>query len=275
LRDMNVDWFDPGEDVVIRPGVERARFWRRRYGRDEIEVAPQVIYANNGHGRLLDAVCVALDRRAVVQCDYREQGYCQYDTTAGPVTVYRAPEPAPYAAADLEFLISAGARQIVFLNGAGSLCADLPVGSLLLPERLLREEGTSFHYCPANVELGTSEALNRRILATAEELGVELVRGRHWTTDAIYRETWSKVERYRSLGVHSVDMELSALAGVARYRGCGLSALLVVTDVLARAHTWEGTTTAQFREGVRLAAEIAAGLFAPGVEPVLIQRESL
>jgi len=247
--------------VVVQPGVDRARFWRRKYGRDEIDVAPQVLYANNGHGKLLDAVCAALDQKAAAACDHRQQGYCHYRTCAGPVTVYRAPEPAPYAAADLEFLISAGARQIVFLNGAGSLREDLPVGSLLLPEGLLREEGTSYHYCPADVELCTSETLNRRIMGAADALGIELARGRHWTTDAIYRETWTKVERYRASGVHSVDMELSALAGVARYRGCELAAVLVVTDLLSRGHTWEGMATARFREGVSRAAAVAARAF--------------
>jgi nucleoside phosphorylase len=256
-----MDWFDPSDDVVLRPGVDRARFWRHKYGSETIEVAPQVLYANNGHGKLLDATCAALDRTATPVCDHRQRGYCHYRTPAGPLTVYRAPEPAPYAAADLEFLISAGARQIVFLNGAGSLRADLPVGSLLLPGRLLREEGTSFHYCPADVELSTSERLNRRILAAADALGVELVCGRHWTTDALYRETWPKVERYRGQGIHSVDMELAALAGVARYRGCDLSALLVVTDLLSRSHTWEGTRSARFERGVRQAAALAASVF--------------
>jgi len=258
---LSIDWFDPSQDVVVQPGVERARFWRRKYGRDTIDVAPQVIYANNGHGRLLEAVCAALDQRSVVVHDRRQQGYCHYRTSSGPVTVYRAPEPAPYAAADLEFLISAGARRILFLNGAGSLRPDLPVGSLLLPEGLLREEGTSFHYCPAGVELSTSAALNQRILSVADKLGIELVRGRHWTTDAIYRETWPKVDRYRAEGVHSVDMELSALAGVAHYRGCELSAVLVVTDVLCREHTWEETTSARFQAQVGQAAALAAQVF--------------
>ena len=89
-----------------------------------------------------------------------------------------------------------------------------------------------------------------------------LVEGRHWTTDAIYRETWAKVARYRSAGVVSVDMELSALAGVAHYRRCQLSALLVVTDVLSEQHTWEGTDSNQFRQGVERAARIAARIFA-------------
>jgi uridine phosphorylase len=257
-----MDWFDPSDDVVIRPEVDRARFWRRKYGTEYIAVAGQVLFANNGHGRLFDAVCQAVDRRAAPVHDCREQGYCHYRTSSsGEITVYRAPEPAPYAAADLEFLISAGAREIVFLNGAGSLNPAVLVGSLVLPGELVREEGTSFHYAPPDVLLSTDERLNERICAIAETLGLGLARGRHWTTDAMLRETYAKVERFRRRGVVSVDMELSALAGVAHYRRCALSALLVVTDVVSGSHTWDDTASAHFQEGVQSAAQIAAQVF--------------
>jgi len=257
-------WLDSSDDVVIQPSVDRARFWRRRCGVDCIEVAERVVYANNGHGKLFDAVCCALDHvgRTAAVHDQRQQGYCHYRAPSSErVTVYRVPEPAPYAAADLEFLISAGARQIVFVNGTGSLRPDLPVGSLLLPGELIREEGTSFHYAPPEVVLRTNDKLNERIRQAADALGVELVDGKHWTTDAIHRTTFGKVERYRQLGANSIDMELSALAGVAYYRQCTLSALLVVTDVASRAHTWDGTASARFEEGIQHAATIAARLF--------------
>jgi uridine phosphorylase len=257
-----MDWFDPGDDVVLQPHVDRTRFWKRKYGVECITVARQVLYANNGHGRLFDAVCQALDIRAAPEHDHRNEGYCHYRVSSFEhVTVYRAPEPAPYAAADLEFLISAGAQQILFVNGTGSLRPDVPVGSILLPGELVREEGTSFHYVRPDDVLHTDEQLNQRLCSIAEELGIELVYGKHWTTDAIYRTTFEKVWRYREQGVNSVDMELSALAGVARYRRCPLSALLVVTDVASRSHTWASTASTQFQEGVRQAAQIAARLF--------------
>jgi uridine phosphorylase len=257
-----MNWFDPSDDVVIQPAAERARFWKRKYGSESIQVARQALFVNNGHGRLFDAVCQALDPCAVAVHDQRLQGYCHYATPSpGFVTVYRAPEPAPYAAADLEFLISAGARQIVFVNGAGSLSLDVPVGSIVLPGELIRQEGTSFHYAPPEVVLCTDEGLNARIRHVADTLGIELICGKHWTTDAIYRETFAKVERLHDLGVISVDMELSALAGVAHYRQCELSALLVVTDVAARSHTWDGTASTRFHRGVQCTAQIAARIF--------------
>jgi uridine phosphorylase len=259
-------WFDPSEDVVIRPDVQRAGTWDRIYGNSDLPVAPQALFVNNGLGRLFDAVCQALDRQATAAVDRRQGGYCHYRTGSGAVTVYQASEPAPYAAADLELLIDAGARQIVFVNGSGSLRADLPVGSILLPQELYREEGTSYHYAPPDVRLRTNEQLNARIREAAEALDIALVPGAHWTTDAIYRETFAKAERYRAQGIHSVEMELSALAGVARYRQCALSAILVVTDVLSRSHTWVGIDTEPFQAGVKQAAEVAARVFLGSVQ---------
>jgi uridine phosphorylase len=256
-----MDWFDSSDDVVIQPSVERVRFWNQKYGTDRIAIAPKVLFVNNGHGRLFDAVCRTLDNYVETTNDYRQQGYCNYQVSSELVTIYRAPEPAPYAAADLEFLISAGAQQIIFVNGAGSLRADLSVGSVVLPKSLLREEGTSYHYVSPGVQLHTSERLNKRILNTANELGHELICGGHWTTDAIYRETITKIKRYREQGINTVDMELSALVGVAYYRKCELSAILVVTDLMTKQDTWDGMKSVQFQEGIRRATEIAAKVF--------------
>jgi uridine phosphorylase len=217
----------------------------------------------NRHGQFFDAVCEAIDQLAVAVHDHRAKGYVHYRTPSSDLlTLYRSYTPAPWAAQGLELLISAGAKQIVFINGAGTLRPDLAPGSIILPKELVREEGTSFHYAPPDVVLHTSDGLNERIRTVAGSLGIELSEGRHWTTDAIYRETWRKVERFRDEGVISVDMELSALAGVAHYRQCELSSLLVVTDVLSRAHTWSGTTSTSFRQGVEQVAQIAARIFA-------------
>jgi purine-nucleoside phosphorylase len=103
--------------------------------------------------------------------------------------------------------------------------------------------------------------LNERVRGVAAALGIHLVPGKHWTTDAIHRTTFTKVRRYRERGVNSIDMELAALAGVAHYRGCELSALLVVTDVASRTHTWDGTASSRFRAGIEAAAKVAAALF--------------
>jgi len=56
--------------------------------------------------------------------------------------------------------------------------------------------------------------------------------GKVWTTDAIYRETEAKVLAYGSQGMLAVEMEMSALFTVARFRGVALAGLLIVSDEL-------------------------------------------
>ena len=34
-----MNWLDPSDDTVIQPGVERARFWKRKYGVECITVS--------------------------------------------------------------------------------------------------------------------------------------------------------------------------------------------------------------------------------------------
>ena len=254
-----MDWFDPSGDAVVAAGEQWRRECRRRFGTDALPISAWLLFANNNaKGRLFEATSAVLDAAAVIVHDAREAGYVQYRLPAGtPLTLYRAVEPAPYAAAHLDVLMSVGARSVIFLNGAGSLRADVPVGSVVLPDELVREEGTSFHYAPADVVLRTSDRLRAQLHAAAEHLGVSLIQGKHWTTDALYRETVGKVARLAAAGVVSVDMELSALAGVAHFHGGDLAAVHVVTDVVAKPHTWTGTASAAFRAGVHAAARLA------------------
>jgi uridine phosphorylase len=77
----------------------------------------------------------------------------------------------------MEFPLSAGAQQILFVNGAGSLRPDLAVGSILLPGELLREDGTSFHFASTEGLLDTDVRRNERLGHIAGELVVRTVRG--------------------------------------------------------------------------------------------------
>src|SRR5450759_2117020 len=59
------------------------------------------------------------------------------------LVIARLPIGAPTAAAALELMITAGVRTTLLVGSAGSLQPDLPVGSLVIATRALRNEGTS------------------------------------------------------------------------------------------------------------------------------------
>ena len=159
---------------------------------------------------------------------------------------------APYAAAILETLIAWGVRQILFWGWCGAIDPQLHHGDLVLPTAALSGEGTSRYYQPA---LGVDEALRPsgelvKILGQTLDQGAPLPHwGPVWTTDAVFRETRTKIAALQGQGVLAVEMELSALISVARFRGAALAGLLVVSDELGSL-TWRpGFKCDAFQQG--------------------------
>jgi uridine phosphorylase len=132
----------------------------------------------------------------------------------------------------MEEMIACGARRFIGLGWAGSLQPNAPIGTLLIPTTCVREEGTSFHYLPANAVFGADAQLAARLEAAARASGTTTWSGPLWTIDAPYRELRSKVETYRQQGVLGVDMETSAMYALGQYRGVAVCNLLVVSDEL-------------------------------------------
>ncbi|MDR1044537.1 MAG: hypothetical protein LBP33_05390 [Candidatus Adiutrix sp.] len=168
---------------------------------------------------------------------------------AGPVL------GAPMAVMALEELARRGAREIVFLGLAGSLKPELKPGQLVCPDSGLSTEGTSAHY-PA--PLAPDQELRYRIISGGTQ--GEVLGGRIWSTDGIYRETYRLAERQKSAGARLVDMECTALWAAARFRGLRLASLLVIADVL---DGWEHRNAfgrPEFRQGLARAAELAGRL---------------
>jgi uridine phosphorylase len=140
---------------------------------------------------------------------------------------------APMAVMCLEKLIVLGARKIILYGWCGSLQEELHAMDILLPNASVAEEGTSAHYsCSEVASRKSSQALELAIAAMFDVHSVHYKTGAVWTTDAPYRETIDKVQAYSAQGVYGVDMEYSALAAVARFRGVALAGVLLVSDEL-------------------------------------------
>jgi purine-nucleoside phosphorylase len=86
--------------------------------------------------------------------------------------------------------------------------------------------------------------------------GLPFRTGEVWTTDAPYRETLDKVKHYQRLGVLAVEMEMSALMTVARFRAVSVAAVLVVSDELFNLKWKPGFSDPLLGRRSRAAAEI-------------------
>lgn len=140
---------------------------------------------------------------------------------------------APFAVLVSEQLIASGCRTIIGYSSAGAVSQGLKLPCLIVPDRAVRDEGTSYHYLPAGDEVQAGGRLPEILARRAEACGLPVRRGPTWTTDAPYRETASQIERHRRQGVLTVEMEAAALMALATVRSCEIASLLHVTNSMA------------------------------------------
>jgi uridine phosphorylase len=143
---------------------------------------------------------------------------------------------APVAAGRMENLIALGVRRFVSFGSAGGLQPDLEVGDLVVCTGAVRDEGVSYHYLPAHVEVWPDQTLTAALRAELSRHG-PVKAGRTWTIDAPYRETVAEVHHYRADGVLTVEMEAAALLAVAAVRGVAIASAFCISDLLHR-HEW-------------------------------------
>ena len=155
-----------------------------------------------------------------------------------PITLVHPGLGAPLAAIMLEELIALGCCAFVVCGGAGVLDRHVAAGHLIVPSAAVRDEGTSYHYLPPEREVTINASAVTAITATLAAGGVAFRLAKTWTTDAVYRETTPRVSSRKAEGCLVVEMEVAALAAVARFRNVPLGAILYGGDDVSGL-TWD------------------------------------
>ena len=168
---------------------------------------------------------------------------------------------APYATMVLETLIAWGARKILFAGWCGSISKKVKIGDIIIPSAAIIDEGTSRHYQNENTSLSyPSELMITRLKAELNQNEIHFHSGTVWSTDAIYRETRKQIEYYQSQDAIAVEMEISALFTVARFRQVDLGAMVVVSDELDSFKWRPGFKMDEFNRGRRAACKVIKNL---------------
>lgn len=148
---------------------------------------------------------------------------------------------APAATFVAESAIGEGARLVMSVGTCGAIDASLPIGSMVVPDGAIRDEGTSYHYVRADQPARADEKLTTALAAAVDDhASGEVPVTRHvdvWTTDAPFRETALELRHWRERNVAAVEMEQSALMVLGAVHEIQVAAALVVSDVLSE-HDW-------------------------------------
>jgi uridine phosphorylase len=172
------------------------------------------------------------------------------DHAVGGVSIAGPAVGAPYAVMVLEMLIAWGARKIIFIGWCGSISKKVQIGDIIIPSAAVIDEGTSRHYQNGDLPLSyPSELMLTRLKAEMNLNQIHFHSGKVWSTDAIFRETPKQVEYYQRQGAIAVEMEISALFTVARFRQVDLGAIAVVSDKLDSFKWRPGFKMDEFKRG--------------------------
>ena len=144
----------------------------------------------------------------------------------------QAPVGAASAAALMDWLISYGVTQIIATGSCGVLL-NLPENQILVPVKVLRDEGTSYKYMPASRYAYTSPEATDAIEMVLQRERIPYEKVFTWTTDGFFRETKEMTQYRIQEGCQVVEMECAALCAVAKMRGISFGQILYSGDTLA------------------------------------------
>lgn len=135
-------------------------------------------------------------------------------------------------AAVVEELAEVGVREIVAVDLAASLYAEVASGTIVLVSDAAIGDGTAPHYLPNTSEVEVSDHLSGRLASALASRDIGFSAGRVWSTDAVYRETAAEVRKYRAADSVLVDMESAAFLAAGAALGIETASLLIAADTL-------------------------------------------
>ncbi|MBE0519206.1 MAG: nucleoside phosphorylase [Thermoplasmata archaeon] len=173
------------------------------------------------------------------------------------VVVYRSAIGAPAAGMLLEELIASGIGRIIMIGLAGSITPRCRIGDLVVPTWGIREEGTSYHYLPPEHLVEPSHEASAKLKAALGDIAYS--EGGIWSTDAPFRESIMKVQKYQKAGALAVDMECTALMAISTFRKAEFVSLIVISDEVFRDEWSEGFDSYHLKKSINSACQVLKG----------------
>jgi len=175
------------------------------------------------------------------------------------------PIGAPNAAASVEELRWMGITNFIAMGSAGCIDERFDESKILVVDRAIRDEGTSYHYIPPATYIEPDKDLTRQLCDFLKTKDIKFERGTTWTTDAFYRETKSRIAKRKSQGAIAVEMESSALAAVCKFHNLKFCQFLYFSDIVKQDNwSWRGTRESRHEiraQLIELALEFAKTLY--------------
>ena len=134
------------------------------------------------------------------------------------IAIYMSYVGSPACVMEYEDILELGLEKLIMFGTCGVLDKNIEDLAIIIPTSAIRDEGTSYHYEKASDEITINNSYIEDFKHILKEHNYSYTEGKTWTTDAIYRETKSKLAKRKQQGCICVDMESSAMAAVSKFR---------------------------------------------------------
>jgi len=131
-----------------------------------------------------------------------------------------------------------GVKCMILMTWGGLLQPDLKPGDIIVIDRAIRDEGTSYHYLPPAKYIDANADLADQLVEEIRASGGNCARGTTWTTDAPFRETVEEIKQYQEEGVKTVEMESAGLFTVGQVRNIPTVSVVIGMDNLSE-YRWQ------------------------------------
>ncbi len=226
---MILEEFDPTKEAVINPAHIVSKI--DNFPKTVISCFSRVTF-----NRLVDELngeqILSIGSASVASPVYK----AKYKGTE--IALFNSFVSAPICIGGLEDLRELGAEKFIIFGTCGVLDKNISDCSVIIPTSAIRDEGTSYHYAPSSDEIDVNEKYITEFKDILNRYNVDYSEGKVWTTDAFYRETPLKVKRRKEQGCICVDMECSATAAFAKFRGVDVFHFFYAADNLDAAE-WD------------------------------------
>jgi DeoD family purine-nucleoside phosphorylase len=178
-------------------------------------------------GRALRLAQVLLDTPKMLNHHRGLWGYTGAAADGEPLTIQSTGMGGPSAAIVAEELVLLGARRLVRVGTCGALVDGLALGSLVVAEAALPEDG-------ASRALGAGRPLpaDPELLAAMRGAAPDATAGTVVSADLFYDPDPGRAGRWIAAGAIAVEMEAATLFAVAARHGIAAACVLAVSDTL-------------------------------------------
>jgi uridine phosphorylase len=141
---------------------------------------------------------------------------------------------APFAVLVAEELFASGCQLLISITSAGQIYPVEQPPYMVLIEKALRDEGTSYHYLPPAPYSYLNPKWREKLALSWDQAVLPLKIGASWTTDAPFRETEEAIKIQREKGILAVEMEAAALYALATARKKNIICFAHITNQMAQ-----------------------------------------